>query len=205
MKFSSSNPKKVFIITMFFCLVGSIANASGGGGHGASAGYVPFPTIGYQLINVLILLGGLVYLTRDKVVSFFVERHASYQESYKKTKTAREEAEKNLEDVKVRLTELQKNKGDSILSAQSESEQEKQQIIREAHEKAKKIVSEAIITIEVELAKAKANIRTQMINESMEKAKDLLVKDIGAQDHLKLQVGFSAHIEEIRNENARSL
>ncbi|HPI40257.1 MAG TPA: ATP synthase F0 subunit B [Pseudobdellovibrionaceae bacterium] len=174
------------------------------GAHGASEG-IPVKTIIYQLINVAILFGALIYWTKDKVIQFFFNRQTSYQEAYKKTKSAREDAEKNLEDIKFRIQDLQTNKGDSIIRAQKESEVEKERLLKEAQEKALRIKKETHNTIEVEYSKAKNDIRNQLIEDSMKQARILLSKDIGAQDHQKLQSGFAAHIEEVRNENARSL
>lgn len=206
MKQTEQRIVKELIIIASLLVVGSLAFAAEGG-HGGAHGEaaIPFKTIMYQLINVAVLFGGLFYLTKDKVAHFFANRQAQYQDAYKKTKTAREEAEKNLEDVKSKLNELQKNKGESLLRAQQESEKEKIQLIKEAQEKAKRIKADALNTLEVELSSAKNSVRTQLIDASMKQAKALLQKDIGSQDHQKLQVSFSASVEEIKNENARSL
>lgn len=190
---------------MVFLILGLVAISAQASEAHSEAGGIPTKTIMYQLINMMILIVALVYWTKDKVILYFEGRQRDYNEAFKRTKLAREDAERNLEAVKSKLLELNENKGDSILKAQLDSENEKEQLIKEAQSKAKRLKSETLNAISNEIEKAKASVRRQILDEGMRQAKVILIKNIGAQEHQTLQNEFSGHVKDVTNENARNL
>jgi F-type H+-transporting ATPase subunit b len=71
----------------------------------------------------------------------------------------------------------------------------KNQIIDEANQVSKRIKDEAELTARLETQRAQKELRHQLLNDSVEAARIVLTKDIGANDQQKLQNEFINHIE----------
>lgn len=171
------------------------AGAEHGGDHHAIE--IPKSVI-YQVINVVILLGGLVYFTKDSIISLFAGRKSAYLEAAQKSAFAREQAEKEFVDIKNKLANLDNTRQEEINKAKAHADDLKKQIIEEADLVAKRIKDEAEMTAKLEVQRAQRDLRHQLLSDSVEAARIVLTKDIGASDQQKLQNEFINHIEVVR-------
>ena len=71
----------------------------------------------------------------------------------------------------------------------------KKQITEEAAQVSKRIKEEAELTAKLEVQRAQRDLRSQLLNDSVEAARIVLTKDIGSSDQQKLQKEFINHIE----------
>lgn len=149
----------------------------------------------YQLINVLILFGGLIYFTKDAIITFFSGRKATYLEAAQKSALAREEAEKQFIDIKQRLEQLISTRADAVKKAEMHAEDLKRQILVDANEVTKRIRDEAELTAKLEVRRAQNELRESLVHDSVEAARMVLTKDLGASDQQKLQNDFINNIE----------
>ncbi len=168
------------------------ATAEHGGGHQPEG--IPTVVI-YQVINVTILLAGLIYFTKDGVIQFFASRRTEYVSAAKKSATTREEAEKQFLDIKNKIAHLAATEADAIAKAKAHAEEIKAQILAESKEVSARIRSEAALTAQLETKKAQKELREQLLKDSVEAARMVLSKDIGSNDHQKLQGDFAKSIE----------
>lgn len=168
-----------------------LAQAAGGGGHDD---HIPKAVI-YQVINVLILAGGIFYFTKDAIVDFFAGRKSAYLEAAKKSAMAREQAEKAFEDIKGRLADLDNTRDAVLMNAKNQAEELKKQMAKDAEEVSLRIRQEAELTARLEVEKAQKELRTQLLRDSLEAARNVLTKDIGAPDQSKLQNEFINNVE----------
>jgi len=175
---------------------GAAFAASGHGEHEAGPVEVPRVVI-YQLINVIILFGGLYYFVKDVVVKAFADRRAGYLAAAQKSQAAREEAEKQFVDIKHKLDQLENSQDESISRARAEANDMKQSLIKEAQEVAARIKNEAEQTAKIEIQKAQTHLREQLLKDSLEAAKAVLSKDIGSADHQKLQSEFVNKVQAV--------
>lgn len=162
-----------------------------GGGHGEG---IP-EAVKYQAINILILIGGIIYFAKGAVVDFYQTRQTEYMQAAQKSAKARQDAEANLVDVKVKLEELVGKKNETITMAHSQADETKKQLIAEAAQLSQRIKAEAELTAKLEIQKAEKALREQLIHDSFEIARQVLAKDISSQDHAGLQSAFSKNIE----------
>ncbi|WP_413559190.1 ATP synthase F0 subunit B [Bdellovibrio sp. HCB209] len=168
------------------------ASAEHGGEHHAVE--IPSAVI-YQAINVAVLIGGLIYFTKDAIVSFFGGRKSAYLEAAQKSAFAREQAEREFVDIKNKLANLENTRQEQLAKAQAHANDLKNQIVEEANQVSKRIKDEAELTAKLETQRAQKELRHQLLTDSVEAARIVLTKDIGASDQQKLQNEFINHIE----------
>lgn len=174
-------------------LVPSAAFAAGAKGEG-----VPVQTIIAQTVNLAILFGGVIYFFKDAIKQAFIDRKSQYLAAAQKSASARDEAEKSLSDLKLKIQNLESQKEEELKRAEHDAVLMKAQIFAEAQALAAKIRSEAELTAKVESQKAESQLRSQLLAESIQAAKMILSKDISSQDHEKLQNDFVSHVEGAR-------
>jgi F-type H+-transporting ATPase subunit b len=175
-------------LSLLILALPSLALAAGGHGGGHEEG-VPKVVI-YQVINLAILFSGIVYFTKGAIVEFFTVRKATYLEASQKAAAARAQAEKDFADIKTKLAELDTNHKTAIAKAQTQAVDIQKQMSAEAQALATRIREEAKLTVNLEVHRAKKELRQQLLQDSMEAARLLVTKDLSAADQQKLQKDF---------------
>ena len=167
--------------------------------HGGEHHEIEIPkAVIYQAINIAILIGGLIYFTREGIVSFFAGRKTAYLEAAQKSAFAREQAEKEFVDIKGKLANLDSTRAEQLNKARTHADDLKKQITTEADQVSKRIREDAEMTARLEVQRAQKELREKLLNDSVEAARIVLTKDIGATDQQKLQKEFVNHIEVVR-------
>lgn len=184
------------LVNLLILLAPAIVFASGaehGGDH-----HIEIPkAVIFQAINVAILIAGLIYFTKDGIVSFFGGRKAAYLEAAQKSAFAREQAEREFVDIKAKLANLDNTRAEQIAKAKAHANDLKNQIVEEASQVSKRIKEEAELTAKLEVQRAQKELRDQLLTDSVDAARIVLTKDIGAADQQKLQKEFINHIAEV--------
>ncbi|MGE5086957.1 MAG: hypothetical protein ACM3MG_11695, partial [Bacillota bacterium] len=85
--------------------------------HGAEHAIEVPKSVMYQAINVAILIVGLIYFTKDGIVSFFGGRKAAYLEAAQKSAFAREQAEREFVDIKTKIANLDSTRAEQVAKA----------------------------------------------------------------------------------------
>lgn len=184
--------KKWFV----FLLIFGCELAYSAGGHGD--GHVEVPKVVlYQVINVMILFGGLFYFLKGTIVKLYAERKANYLSAAKRSQAAKELAEQQLADIQGKLSQLIATQEETISRARAEANDMKKALIKEAQEIAARVKNEAEQTAKIEIQKAQSQLREQLLRESLEAAKAVLSKDIGTADHQKLQSEFVNKVQAV--------
>ncbi|MFM6929926.1 MAG: ATP synthase F0 subunit B [Bdellovibrio sp.] len=165
--------------------------------HGAEHAIEIPKSVMFQAINVAILVVGLIYFTKDGIVSFFGGRKAAYLEAAQKSAFAREQAEREFVDIKAKLANLDSTRAEQVAKAKAHAQDLKNQIIDEANHVSKRIKEEAELTAKLEVQRAQKELREQLLTDSVDAARIVLTKDIGASDQQKLQKEFINHIAEV--------
>lgn len=183
--------KNLFIILSMV----QIANAAGAE-HGAHSNEIPSVII-WQVINLGILFAVIYKYTKQPIIDFFSGRQKDYLSQAEKYKAIYKDAEKEFLDIKHRLEVLNKTSDESINKAKQEALDMKKQMIQDADEMANKIKEEAKQAAKIEAQKVYQKLHDKIVTESIAAAKSVLSRDIGAQDHLKLQTDFNKNIEAV--------
>jgi F-type H+-transporting ATPase subunit b len=148
----------------------------------------------YQAINLIILFSALIYYTKDKIVAFFTQRKADYLVAAEKSASARQAAEREFHAIRVKIEQLDATRAETIAKANAHAKETQEQINAEAVSVSKRIGEEAKMTVQLEIQKAQRDLRHQLIADALEAARNVLTKDISAQDHQKLQSDFAQNI-----------
>ena len=164
-------------------LLGIYAQAAGGEG-------VPVSLVVYQAINIAILLTLVMILVRPKVKTYFLSRKDAYEVELKKAELARIEAEKQMAEISNKIANIEKNSQAELSKAQSEANQFKAGLIKEAEESAKKILEEASRLASFEVEKAKAEIKREILDSALKAAQQAVQAKMDNKDHQKLQASF---------------
>lgn len=173
------------ILNLMVLLAPAVVLAAGGH-HGEG---IP-KAVMYQAINVVILVAGLIYFTKDGIISFFAGRKTAYLEAAQKSAFAREQAEKEFVDIKSKLANLDQTREENLRKAQAHAEDLKKQILDEAADVSKRIQNDAELTVKLEVQRAQKELRSQLLKDSVEAARIVLTKDLGSSDQQKLQKEF---------------
>ncbi|MBN8535619.1 MAG: ATP synthase F0 subunit B [Deltaproteobacteria bacterium] len=175
---------------LFFLSGYSFAEAN----TGAHSNEIP-SVILWQFFNLGVLFLIIYKYTKIPIKNYFDQKQKDYLSQAEKSKAIYLEAEKEYHDIKHRLEILQNSSDESIARARLEAMEMKKNIIKEAEESAHKIGLETLLSIKIEAQKAYQSVQKKLVLDSIVLAKGLLTKDIGAQDHLRLQSDFNKNIE----------
>jgi F-type H+-transporting ATPase subunit b len=186
--------KTVLITSILLLAQLAFANEHGGAHHAEG---VPMSIV-YHAINIVILFGGMVYFLKKPLAQAYSERRQQFVAAASKAKLAREQAEKENQDIKNRLSKLEANVSENISRARAEAVDLKKQIVAEAESTAKRIRDEVKKTVDMELLRAENELRQKMIQESVKAARTALSDKVGAGEQTRLQDEFVDKIQVVR-------
>lgn len=166
-----------------------------GGGHEAAG----LPTaVYYQAINFVLYAGLLFFFLRKPVKNYFSNRQADFKQALIKAEAARKEAETKKKEIQERLARLQNSSQDSIAQARAEAEALKAKILQDAAELSQKLREDARRTAELEIERAKHELREELLNQSVALAQKMLADKMVEQDQKRLQTEFVDKIQVVR-------
>ncbi len=177
--------------TFALILAGPAANAAAG--HGAEG--IPWGTIGVQAFNLAVLLGVLVYLLRKTVSAHFANRSQSYRDLVERAERAQQEAARNHAEVSARLAKLEASAAQTLQRAQNEATEMRQRLLADAKMLSAKLDQEAQRTALLEVDKAKAELRRDLLHASLKSSAETMRGGLGSPEQRKLQNEFAEKIE----------
>ncbi len=178
----------ILLVTFFTQL--ALANE----GHEEHSAGVPIAVL-YQAINVFVIFVGLIYFLRRPLAKMYSERRDKFIQAEVKARTAREHAEQENSDIRIRLNKLETDMEDSILRARADASDLKKQIIADAHAVSKRIKEDTDRTINLELSKAKAELQGELVEMAFQGAQKALAQNVGAEEQKRLQSEFVEKIQ----------
>jgi F-type H+-transporting ATPase subunit b len=180
------------LIFLAFIIFSSAALATSGEHHEEG---IPVKLITYQFINVGLIAIGLIYFLREGIKKTFLERRAGYLVAAEKAETARKLAENERSNMEHRLTNLEETAAERIARARAEAADLKKQLIQEAEALSQRLKVESEQSAKAEIAKAKKEIREEIIRQAMEMTRTHIEKQVSPEDHVRLQNNFIQNIQ----------
>jgi F-type H+-transporting ATPase subunit b len=185
-----------FFICLFFGFFAvNAVHASGGGGGDEGPNWFGFA---WRVVNFLILIGVLYWLLADKIKSFLSARRAGIQTALAEAVTAREEAEQKFREYAAKLDKATGEIDEIKQMIQAQGLTEKERMIEDARNTAKKMKEDTQARMEQEFKKASRELRIEAVRLSTEMAEELLRKNIRANDH---EAMVTDYIEKVVNKN----
>ncbi len=186
----------IFLTGLFFSflMMTAAAYASGGGGH---EGPNWFDFI-WRVVNFLILVGVLYWLLAGKIRSFLSTRREGIRSALAEAVNARKEAERKFSEYNEKLDKAtgEIDQIRQIIQAQGLAEKEK--MIEDARNAAKKIKEDTETRMEQEFKKASRELRVEAVRLSTQMAEEILRKNIRENDHEAL---VKDYIEKVVKKN----
>lgn len=168
--------------------------AGAGGGHGDG---IPLDVL-FQAINFTLFTGLMAYFLAKPIKNYFESRAANYRQALVKAEAARAEAEKQKQEIANRLAALENSAQQSIVQARAEAEELRARIVRDAQDLSTKLREDAKRTADLEVQRAKVELREEVLSQAVSAAKSVLKERIAEQDQKRLQSEFVGKIQEVR-------
>ncbi len=174
----------IFFLPLFMALIGFDAWASEDGGHGGES-WLSSSFI-FKVANFVILIAVLYWLLAKQAKAFFTNRKESIKQALEEAKNNKEEAERRYKEFSGKLAGLEEKAKEIAKDLREEGEKEKENIINEAREVAKKILEQAEITASHEIKKAIQELREEATNLIVSLAEETIKKEISGEDQEQL-------------------
>jgi F-type H+-transporting ATPase subunit b len=177
----------LFLLTI---MVSSMAFAAGGG-HGEG---VP-PYFKWQLFNFTLFVLLLFFLFRKRLPAFFAKKREDFLAYERKARQEKEEALRAKRDVERDLQNLLAGRKDGLENAKREANAFAEKMKQEAAALDRRLKEELARTESIEMEKVAYSVRTQLIERSVERARESIKRDLVEADDKRLQNEFVEKIQ----------
>lgn len=186
---------KVFAVAVVLglpmLLASRFGEAAGAADHGGG-----LPTIFWlQIVNFIIYVGAIIYFARGPIREMFKGRYEGFFSAVKRAEAAKAEAEAKRKEIQERLAKLEATRDESIQKARSEAAALRNQIIEEAKSLSAKLKADAARTAQIEVERAKFELREELLSQSVQMSKRILADKMQEQDQKRLQSEFVDKIQ----------
>lgn len=129
-------------------------------------------------INLVLLVGLLVYLLRKPFMAFLKKRKENITSEIDQAKKAIEEAKLKHEQYSAKLKNLESEINSLKDSIKKQGQLEKQELVTQAQNSSELIKKEVKDTVELETLRAKEQLQSEVVNSSVELAEKLIKEKI---------------------------
>lgn len=152
----------------------------------------------WQIISFVLLIVLLIRFVKKPLVSFLAHRQEEIQKAMEQSAKKREEAEALLKEWQRKVDSLNQEIKDLHEKIAAEGEAEKKKIVTRAQEEGERIRQQAGVIAEQELVKARAAIKREMVDLSVELAENFLKDAMKPQDQERLIREYIGKVRELR-------
>ncbi len=184
--------RAILIVSLLSFASAFASSEHGETGHGLSPKVIH--TMGFQLVNVVILFVGIYFLTRKTLSAHFKKRREDYLSQSQKAEQAKRQAQAELNELENKIKILDQTEAASLLRATAEASDLKTQIVSDALGLSKKLKEEALSAVALEADRARGQLRDQLISKAVGAARSHFEAQVSHEDHQKLQVDFISNI-----------
>ncbi len=160
------------------------------GGHAGGLGSLIYPTL-----NLVLLIGVLVYFTRKPLADFFSDRRKAIQADLAAANALRADAEARYAKWQRRLIDLESELAGIRATARERAATEREHILADATAAAERIRRDAQAAVDQELRRARAQLRQEAAALAVALASETLQRQVTAADQDRLLDEFVQTIE----------
>ncbi|MCB0341524.1 MAG: ATP synthase F0 subunit B [Pseudobdellovibrionaceae bacterium] len=165
----------------------------------AASAHIPFSELILpQLVNVVLVILGLTFLTKKFIGEHFKARREQFTTLVRRASSALDEANSKQRKVKDRLAKLEENAGLDLQRVQSEAEELKRQIINDAKDLGLRLETEAHRSAQYEVDRAIAHLREDLLDLSVSEAEAQLKKTVDGPAQKRFQSEFVEKIQVVQ-------
>ncbi len=155
----------------------------------------------FKVINFVLLVGGLGYLLRKPLASFFLDRSASIRKSLEEGRKALEESQTKLQAVEEKLARLEEELRAFKASALREMDAEHERLRQASAEEAKIILEAARTQIEFAARVGLQELKSFATREAVKLAEDLIRQRLDVAGRSRLVQQFISQLETKAGQN----
>lgn len=148
-----------------------------------------------QVVNFTIYLGAIIFFARGPLREMFKGRYDGFFSAVKRAEAAKAEAEMKRKEIQDRLAKLEATRDESIQKARSDAAALRNQIVEEAKSISAKLKADAERTAQLEVERAKYELREELLAQSVQMSKRILTDKMQDQDQKRLQSEFVDKIQ----------
>ena len=180
---------KFRLVTAWVALLCALpAQASEGNGGGLSEHLWP-------AVNLVILIAVLVHFARKPIRDFFASRRSEIQSELKGAADQLSEAEATYSKWQRRLVDLEAELQEIRATSSQRAEAERDKILSDAHATAERIHRDASVAAEMELRRARKELREEATQLAIELATERLEREVTDADRDRLLDEFIDRID----------
>ena len=156
-----------------------------------------FYDLANQGASLLLLLGALIFFAGGKIKESLKNRANELAKEIAAAQEAHQQAQTLLDKYEGLIASLESER-DSLLEAyRAQGEEEKAKLIEEGKAEAERVTKDAQRSLENELASMQHKIEQELIDLSLTRAEDLILKNLKPTDHTRLTQGYLAELDQV--------
>jgi F-type H+-transporting ATPase subunit b len=152
----------------------------------------------YKVINFVLLVGGLGYVLRKPLASFFVERSASIQKSLDEGRKALEASQAQLQAVEAKLRRFEEEMASFRAAALDEMKAEREHLRRTTAAEIEKMMESLRVQMEVAAKQARLELKLYGAQQAVEMARQMIGQRLDVAGQRRLVADFVTRLEEER-------
>ncbi|MFO7765327.1 MAG: F0F1 ATP synthase subunit B [Pelovirga sp.] len=191
-----STNKKTLVITLLLVIWFCGSAVAAGDAHVDSG--ILLKDFLFRLLNFAIVVAILAYFLKKPIRAGLTGRRNDIEKALEEAKKAKQEAEAKFAEYDKKLAEATDEIAAITAGIRKEGELEKQKIINNAKEQAKKIEQDAEKAATLEVAKARQNLQQEASQLAVSIAEDLLKKNFTKDDDSRLIDEYMQKVGELQ-------
>jgi F-type H+-transporting ATPase subunit b len=167
---------------------------AGGDAHGESTYLFDLAN---QSASLLLLVGLIIYFAGGSIKSGLVNRAESIAQEIEAAKSAHDKAHKLLNTYEEMINAFETERESLLATYRAQGEEEKAKLIEEGKAEAERVAKDAKRTAENEFAAMQNKIERELVDVSLARAEELIVKKINITDHTRLTQSYLSELDKI--------
>ena len=158
----------------------------GGDGHEAAQTFLGIPFTVWQVANLVLFLGVLVYFLKKPLVTFFTGRRLGIEQALKTAEEKRMRSEALAAEITARMDRIESELSALRQHAEREAGAEQASLIAQTEADAERIVARASAEIDSRVRSARQELTSYAGDLSVEIAEEILKKNLTPEDQKRL-------------------
>jgi len=145
-------------------------------------------------VNLVLLLGIIIYVAKDSVKSFLIQRRSTISNEIDEAQKTITEAKKRYEEYAEKLKAIEQEINNITDTIRNQGETERKELIRQGEVASENIKKEAKETIHLETEKARREIQSEAVTLALIIAEKVIKENLGESDKERLIEEFTKNI-----------
>lgn len=150
----------------------------------------------WQAVNLILLLGVLFAVARKPISAYFEERRQQIRDDIATADKLFADSKRQFAEWQGKLVDLEHEVQTIQSETRRRAEEEREQIVAAAHDRAERIKTDAVAAIDQELRRAHEELRQEAATLAVDLATQMLNDQIDDRDRDRLLDEFITHVEE---------